>query len=100
MNDCVLKIKNLTKTYKGTDALHNVSITLESGKIYGLIGQNGAGKTTLMRLIAGLSFPQSGNIELFGHTGEKALQTERKRMGSIIEYPGMSPNMTAKENLE
>ncbi|HEY5555396.1 ABC transporter ATP-binding protein [Acetobacterium sp.] len=100
MNDRVLKTNNLTKTYKGTDALHNVSISLESGKIYGLIGQNGAGKTTLMRLIAGLSFPKSGNIELFGHTGEKALQTERKRLGSIIEYPGMTPNMTARENLK
>jgi len=100
MIDYVLKTNNLTKTYKGRDALHNVSITLEAGKIYGLIGQNGAGKTTLMRLVAGLSFPKSGSLELFGHKGEGELQAERKRLGSMIEYPGMSPNMTAKENIK
>lgn len=100
MNDFVLKTNDLTKTYRGTDALHDVSVTLESGKIYGLIGQNGAGKTTLMRLIAGLSFPESGSIELFGHKGEKALQTERKRLGAMIEYPGLIPNMSASDNLK
>lgn len=100
MNDFILKTNNLTKTYKGTDALHNVSITLESGKIYGLIGQNGAGKTTLMRLVAGLCFPNNGSLELFGHTGEKALQTERKRLGSMIEYPSLTPSMSAGDNLK
>jgi len=77
-----------------------VSITLKAGRIYGLIGKNGAGKSTLMRLITGLSFPTSGSIELFGHSGEKALQTERKRLGSMIEYPSLTLNMTARENLK
>ena len=96
----ILKTGNLSKRYQGVNALHDVSITLETGKIYGLIGQNGAGKTTLMRLVAGLSFPTSGTIELFGHTGEKALQNERKRVGCMIEYPSLVPNMTAIENLK
>lgn len=95
----ILKTKNLTKSYHSVNALHNVSITLEAGKIYGLIGQNGAGKTTLMRLISGLSFPTSGGIELFGQSGLKELQEERKRIGCMIEYPSIVPNMTAKENL-
>lgn len=95
----ILKTDSLTKSYHGVNALHNVSVTLEAGKIYGLIGQNGAGKTTLMRLITGLTFPASGSIELFGHTEEKALQTERKRLGSMIEYPSLIPAMTAKDNL-
>lgn len=99
MSTCILRTNNLTKSYHGVNALHNVSITLEAGKIYGLIGQNGAGKTTLMRLITGLCFPTGGSIELFGHTGEKALQIERKRLGCMIEYPSLIPNMTAKENL-
>lgn len=95
----VLKTDNLTKSYHGVKALNNVSVTLQPGKIYGLIGQNGAGKSTLMRLVTGLSFPTSGSIELFGHTGEKALQIERKRIGAMIEYPSLVPYMTAKENL-
>lgn len=96
----ILKTDNLTKSYHGANALQDVSVTLEAGRIYGLIGQNGAGKTTLMRLVAGLSFPSSGSIALFGGTGEKALQLERKRIGCMIEYPSLVPNMTAKENLK
>jgi len=100
MNKYVLKTNSLTKSYQGVNALHDISVTLEAGKIYGLIGQNGAGKSTLMRIVAGHSFPTSGSIELFGHAGEKALQQERKRLGCMIEYPSLTPNMTAKENLK
>ncbi|MBW4081160.1 ABC transporter ATP-binding protein [Paenibacillus sp. S150] len=100
MKETVLRTDSLTKSYQGANALHDVSIALEAGKIYGLIGQNGAGKTTLMRLVAGLGFPSGGRIELFGRTGEKALQVERKRLGCMIEYPGLTPNMTAKDNLK
>jgi ABC-2 type transport system ATP-binding protein len=95
----VLKTDGLTKTYHGVQALSHVSITLDAGRIYGLIGQNGAGKTTLMRLIAGLTFSSGGTLELFGHTGENALQAERKRIGAMIENPSLVPNMTAVENL-
>lgn len=100
MNTCVLKTNSLTKSYHGVNALHNVSVTLQAGKIYGLIGQNGAGKSTLMRMVAGHSFPTDGSLELFGKSGEKALQAERKRLGCMIEYPSLTPNMTAKENLK
>ena len=70
----VLETENLTKDFGSFRALDRVSVKLESGKIYGLIGRNGAGKTTLMRLVAGLSFPSGGSISLFGRGGEKALQ--------------------------
>jgi ABC-2 type transport system ATP-binding protein len=99
MNKYVLKTNNLKKSYSGVNALDDVSVTLETGKIYGLIGQNGAGKSTFMKLVTGLSFPTSGTIELFGHSGDKDLQMERKRIGAMIEYPSLVPNMTAKDNL-
>jgi len=100
MKEYVLKTNNITKSFRNYTALTNVSITLEAGKIYGLIGQNGAGKTTLMRLIAGLSFPTKGSLELFGHSAEKEIQAEQKRIGCLIEYPSLNGNMTAKENLK
>ena len=100
MKQYMIKTSNLMKSYRDSSALRDVSITMESGKIYGLIGQNGAGKTTLMRLLAGLSFPTGGTIELFGHSGERALQEERKRLGCMIENPGFVPYMTANENLK
>ena len=95
----VLKTNNLTKKYGGADVLNKVSISLEAGKIYGLIGQNGAGKTTLMRLITGLAFPTDGSIELFGDSESKKLQEQRKRIGAMIEYPSLIPYMSAQENL-
>lgn len=99
MSKYVLKINNLSKSYRTFNALSNVSFTMESGKIYGLIGQNGAGKTTLMRIITGLSLKTKGDIEVFDHKGEKNLITERKRVGCLIENPGLVLNMSAKENL-
>jgi len=99
MVEYVLKTNHLTKRYHGVNVLQNVQVTLEAGKIYGLIGQNGAGKTTLMKLVSGLTFPTEGNIELFGQSGEGNLQKERKRLGCMIEYPGFIPYMTAQENL-
>lgn len=99
MENCVLRTKNLTKRYHGVNALNGVSIALNTGRIYGLIGQNGAGKSTLMRLIAGLCFPTDGSMELFGHAGESALLAQRKRLGSMIEYPSIVHDMSAKENL-
>jgi len=100
MEEYILKTKELTKTYHGVNALQNVSITLKAGKIYGLIGRNGAGKSTLMKIIAGLSYQEAGSIELFGQSSQKAIQTERKRIGCMIEDPSLNMNMTAKENLK
>ncbi|MCY7948224.1 ATP-binding cassette domain-containing protein [Bacillus atrophaeus] len=100
MTEFILKTNELTRTYNSFNALDNVSITLEPGKIYGLIGRNGAGKSTLMRVIAGLSYPTSGSMELFGKKSAKAIQAERKRIGSMIESPSLIMNMTAKENMK
>ncbi|WP_040983267.1 ATP-binding cassette domain-containing protein [Oceanobacillus jeddahense] len=99
MTTYVLEAKNISKSYHGFQALENVSISLEKGKVYGLIGQNGAGKTTFMRIIAGLSFPTSGELYLFHQSGQKALQAGRKQMGSMIENPSILGNMNAQDNL-
>lgn len=100
MKEIVLSVSSITKTYGNFQALHDVSLSLESGKIYGLIGQNGAGKTTLMRIICGFSYPTKGTVSLFGHTKENKLVEERERIGCMIENPGLIPNMTARQNLE
>lgn len=95
----VLETMGLTKSYGQHTVVNNVSFALKPGRIYGLIGQNGAGKTTLMRLIAGLCFPNSGEIRLFDQTGEDALQKARKRLGIMIEAPSINLSMTAEENI-
>lgn len=99
MSKIILETKNLSKRYNSQLALNHVSLCLEQGRIYGLIGKNGAGKTTLMRMIAGLGFPTEGTIELFGRSCSKELEEAGKRIGSLIEFPGLVGGMTAKENM-
>ncbi len=99
MSNIVLETKNLSKHYKSQLALSHVNLCLKRGRIYGLIGKNGAGKTTLMRMIAGLGFPTEGTIELFGKTSRKQLEQEGRRVGTLIESPGLVSGMTAKENM-
>ena len=63
----MLECRNLTKTYRGKKAVSNLSIRLDAGKIYGLLGENGSGKTTWMKMAAGLTKPSQGEIIYEGH---------------------------------
>lgn len=100
MGRLILQTKHLTKRYKRTNVVDNVNMTIEQGNIYGFIGLNGAGKSTFIRLIAGLTFPTSGNIQLFGKTDAKGLLEARRRIGTLIEHPALFPHLSARENLE
>ncbi len=63
----LIRIENLTKSYNGLIALNNISLSIHSGKIIGLLGPNGSGKTTLIKLLNGLLTPTSGNIYIKGN---------------------------------
>jgi len=62
----VIEVRNLTKRYKGTLALDDVSFDIEKDTIYGLLGRNGAGKTTAMSIVTAQNFPTSGQVRVFG----------------------------------
>lgn len=93
----VIETKKLTKKFPNKIAVNQVDIHVEQGDIYGLIGKNGAGKTTTMRMILGTLFPTDGEILLFGNSN---LAAERKRIGSLIEAPGLYRNCSAYENMK
>lgn len=99
-NDIVIETENLTKKYGSAAALKDVSLSLRSGHIYGFIGDNGAGKTTLLRLIAGLAFPTSGTLSLFGKHTRGELEQVRRHIGSTIEAPALYPDFTAMQNMQ
>ena len=92
-----IEVKNVSKTYKDTKAVSHVNMTIKKGDVYGFIGRNGAGKSTTLKMIVGLIFPTSGQIKLFGESRNKF--TDR-RIGSLIENPGLYPNLSAYDNME
>ena len=92
----IIETEKLVKQYKTKLAVDNVSIHVNRGDIYGLIGKNGAGKTSLMKLILGLTNPTNGKVKLFGNYD---LEKGRMKIGSLIEAPGLYKNCTAYENM-
>ena len=96
----VFETSRLTKSYNGKKVLDDVSITVQEGDIYGLVGRNGAGKTTLIRSILGLVIPDSGEIKINDISGTSALENERRKIGSLIDSPALLLHLNAIDNLK
>lgn len=94
MNNYYLQTNMLSKKYGQNYAVNKVSLHVKQGDIYGLIGPNGAGKTTLMKMIGGFATPTEGEIHLFSE------DDRQRRIGSLIENPGLYGNMNAYENMK
>ncbi|WP_440897358.1 ABC transporter ATP-binding protein [Amphibacillus sp. Q70] len=95
----VLDIKAINKKYGKQHALKDISLQINKGDIYGIIGRNGAGKTTLLKSIVKMIGVDSGEIQLFGSVSKKEYLKQLKRVGNIIETPVAYDQLTAKENL-
>lgn len=99
MNEYVIQTNKVTKLYGKNRVIHNVFMKVPKGAVYGLVGQNGAGKTTLMKMITGLAEVSSGEVILFGEK-DKRVSLSQRRIGLLIENPGIYGGMTAYENLK
>lgn len=95
----IIATENLTKRFKDTIALEDVSINVREGEIYGFLGLNGAGKTTTIRLLLGMIKPDAGTITLFGQKAKQASSLWNE-VGYMVETPYSYPDLTVKENLE
>ena len=93
----IIETNNLTKQFPNKLAVDHINMHIKRGDIYGFIGRNGAGKTTAMKLILGLLNPTDGNIKLFDSDN---LNSQRCKIGSLIEDPGLYKNATAFENMK
>jgi len=94
-----LVARGLSKSYQGTLALSDVSLTLEKGEIFGLMGPNGAGKTTLLRILATLTKPDSGEFTVEGVPFTNAREVRRK-IGFTNDVLGVYDDMLVGEYLE
>ncbi|MBO4651098.1 MAG: ABC transporter ATP-binding protein [Clostridiales bacterium] len=89
----------ISKAYGGKLAVNQVSIHVERGEVYGLIGRNGAGKTTLLKMLANLATPTSGSYAIYDVNGQQTPEM-RSKVGVLIEDPGVFQNLSAFQNLK
>jgi ABC-type branched-subunit amino acid transport system ATPase component len=97
----ILEIRALTKRFGGVTAVNQCSLSLQSGKIYGLIGPNGSGKTTLFNCVTGLEVRDAGEVYFRGERidGLKPHQVARRGLGRTFQIIRVFPELTAVENL-
>ena len=88
-----IEIKNVSKHYMGF-SLEKLNLTLPSGCIMGLVGENGAGKSTTIRMVLGLTRPDSGEITVFGN---KLSQVQKEQIGVVLDEPGYPGCMNAAQ---
>lgn len=91
-----LEIKNLTKSFSGFK-LDNLSLTLPSGCIMGLIGENGAGKSTTIKLILDMIHKDSGTITILGKNNEDNIKLTKEDVGVVMDDVGIPECLTAKQ---
>ncbi len=97
--NAAIATERLTKRYGGVTALDNVSLEIERGEMFGLIGPDGAGKSTLYRILATLLRPDSGSASLLGLDAVRNYKELRRRIGYMPERFSLYQDMTVMENL-
>jgi len=97
----LIKFENISKKFKNTTVLSDVSFEIEKGKLVAIIGESGCGKTTTLKMINGLITPTSGKIYINNEDiSTKNVIDLRRNMGYVIQQTGLFPHMTIKENIE
>ncbi|HEX6147071.1 MAG TPA: ABC transporter ATP-binding protein [Acidimicrobiia bacterium] len=95
-----IRVAGLVKRYGSVTALDGLDCIVPSGAITGLLGPNGAGKTTLFRSLLGLTRINEGGIQVLGHSIPAELHDVAKKVGAIIEEPGLIRALSGRVNLQ
>ena len=93
----VIETNGLSKAFGSKMAVDQFDMHVGQGDIYGFVGRNGAGKSTVMRMLAGLAAPTDGEVREFGMQPREA--SASRRIGALIESPGLYGSMSATDNL-
>ena len=95
----ILEVKNISKTIKDRTILSDISLTLESGMVYGFVGKNGCGKTMLFRALSGLMRVDTGEILYDGKKLQEDI-TMPPNLGIVLENAGLYPEFSGLKNLK
>jgi ABC-2 type transport system ATP-binding protein len=100
MSNIILELKNVTKKYGKKFIIDDLSLSVESGQVYGFLGPNGAGKTTTIKMIVGLISIDRGNIIINGLDVVKKHEKAMKNVGAIVENPDLYDYLSGMENIQ
>src|SRR5947208_14103469 len=98
MNESVIVLDHLSKSFGNIHAVHDLSLQSEAGTIFGLLGANGAGKTTTIRMLCGLTHPTAGNATIAGKDVWKDRQQVRTKFGYVPQRFSLYRDLTVLEN--
>src|SRR6266704_425286 len=98
MSEAVIVLDGLSKTFGSVHAVHDLSLQIESGSIFGFLGPNGAGKTTTMRMLCGLTHPTGGHATIAGADVWKDRQRVRTKFGYVPQRFSLYRDLTVLEN--
>jgi ABC-2 type transport system ATP-binding protein len=93
-------IRHLTKTFGTFQAVDDLSLEIQQGEIFGLLGPNGSGKTTTINMISGLSVPTSGSVTLLGHDVRRDSRQVRSLLGAVAQETALYEELSAWDNLD
>ena len=96
----VIQIKDVCKAFDQRQVLNNISLSVEEGEIFGLIGPSGAGKTTLIKMLIGLLSATSGNIAILGKKLDKKIDESFPSFGMVLDNDGLYDRLNCYDNLE
>lgn len=100
----ICELTGICKQYRSHktvhEVLHDVSMTLDAGEVFGFIGPNGAGKTTLLRIMCGLAHPTKGKVKVLGTDLTVRNAQLPTGIGVLVEYPSFIPELTGRRNLQ
>lgn len=95
--ETVLSISNLTKHFGRIKAVNNLSLEVQRGQVFGMLGPNGSGKTTTLGMLMGVINPTAGHFSWFGQAPTHHV---RKKIGAVLEHPIFYPYLSGQKNLE
>ena len=104
MNEAMIKITDLRKSYGNLDVLKGIDLTIAEREVVVIIGPSGSGKSTLLHLLSGLDRPTSGSLtydgkDIYSYSDKELSAFRRKRIGFIFQQFNLLPVLTAKENI-
>src|SRR6516164_8868308 len=95
-----IELRALCKTFGQLRAVDQLSLTVEQGEIFGLLGPNGSGKTTTINLISGLATPTSGEVQVMGYEMPRHARTIRRTLGTVPQETALYEELSAWDNLD